>query len=90
MCIRDSQVTSKDVIHNFAIVPMRIQQDCIPGKEIPMWFRPTRKLSTYVVCAQLCGEKHADMKGSMEVIDTKEYYEWAKTRSDDALAKSQR
>jgi len=46
----------EDVIHNYAIVPMRIQQDAIPGKDIPMWFKPTRKLETYVVCAQLCGE----------------------------------
>ncbi|MBK1831695.1 cytochrome c oxidase subunit II [Verrucomicrobiaceae bacterium R5-34] len=84
------QVTSKDVIHNFAIVPMRIQQDCIPGKEIPMWFKPVKELETYVVCAQLCGEKHADMKGSMEVINAKEYYEWAKKRSDEELAKKQK
>ena len=86
---RDSilQVTSKDVIHNFAIVPMRIQQDCIPGKEIPMWFKPTREMETYVVCAQLCGESHANMKGSMEVISAKEYYSWAKSRSDEELAK---
>jgi len=84
------QVSSKDVIHNFAIVPMRIQQDCIPGKEIPMWFKPVKELETYVVCAQLCGEKHADMKGSMEVINAKEYYEWAKTRSDEELAKKKK
>ncbi|MCP5537040.1 MAG: cytochrome c oxidase subunit II [Akkermansiaceae bacterium] len=81
------QVTSKDVIHNFAIVPMRIQQDCIPGKEIPMWFKPVEKMETYVVCAQLCGEAHANMKGSMEVIDAKEYYDWAKSRSDEELAR---
>ncbi len=89
---RDSilQVTSKDVIHNFAIVPMRIQQDCIPGKEIPMWFRPTREMETYVVCAQLCGEAHANMKGSMEVISASEYYKWATSRSDEELAKKQK
>ena len=84
------QVTSKDVIHNFAIVPMRIQQDCIPGKEIPMWFRPVKEMRTFVVCAQLCGDKHADMKGVMEVINADEYYKWAETRSNDALAKNQR
>lgn len=89
---RDSilQVTSLDVIHNFAIVPMRIQQDCIPGKEIPMWFKPTEKMETYVVCAQLCGEAHANMKGALEVIDAKEYYEWAKKRSDEELAKKKK
>jgi len=84
------QVSSKDVIHNFAIVPMRIQQDCIPGKEIPMWFKPTEKLETYVVCAQLCGEGHANMRGSMEVIDANEYYDWAKSRSDEELAKNRK
>ena len=84
------QVSSKDVIHNFAIVPMRIQQDCIPGSEIPMWFRPVEKIETFVVCAQLCGEAHANMKGSMEVIDANEYFEWAKSRSDEELAKKRK
>ena len=83
------QVTSKDVIHNFAIVPLRIQQDCIPGKEIPMWFRPTKEMETYIVCGQLCGEAHANMKGSMEVIKNDEYNAWIKTRSDEELAKKQ-
>ena len=84
------QVTSKDVIHNFAIVPMRIQQDCIPGKEVPMWFKPIKEMETYVVCAQLCGESHANMKGNMEVINADEYYAWAKSRSDEELAKKKK
>ena len=84
------QVTSLDVIHNFAIVPMRIQQDCIPGKEIPMWFKPVEELETFVVCAQLCGESHAAMKGTMEVISEKEYYAWAKKRSEEELAKKKK
>jgi len=48
------------------------------------------KIETFVVCAQLCGEAHANMKGSMEVIDAKEYYEWAKSRSDEELAKKRK
>lgn len=83
------QVTSKDVIHNFAIVPHRIQQDCIPGKEIPMWFRPTKEMETFVICAQLCGEAHANMKGSLEIINSEEYNKWAKIRSNEELAKKQ-
>lgn len=78
-------ITTKDVIHNYAIVPMRIQQDAIPGKEIPMWFTPTKTLETYVVCGQLCGEGHGNMKGSMEVVATKAYDDWAKGQSDSAL-----
>jgi cytochrome c oxidase subunit 2 len=78
-------ITSNDVIHNYAIVPMRIQQDAIPGREIPMWFTPTKALETSVVCAQLCGEKHGDMVGQMEVIEDKAFRKWFDTESETAL-----
>lgn len=78
-------IGTKDVIHNYAIVPMRVQQDAIPGKEIPMWFTPTKPMETYVVCAQLCGEGHANMIGTMEVIPQADYDDWAKTQSETAL-----
>lgn len=82
-------ICSKDVIHNYSIVPMRIQQDAIPGKEIPMWFTPIKKLETYVVCGQLCGEGHGSMVGTMEVIDATEYTTWAKGLSDAAIKANQ-
>lgn len=78
-------ITTKDVIHNYSIVPMRIQQDAIPGKEIPMWFTPVKALETYVVCGQLCGEGHGNMKGSMEVVPQKAYDDWAKGQTESAL-----
>ncbi|MFQ5568831.1 MAG: cytochrome c oxidase subunit II [Rhodothermales bacterium] len=34
-------LTSKDVIHSFALPSMRIKQDAIPGLAIPIWFEPT-------------------------------------------------
>ena len=77
-------ICSKDVIHNYAIVPMRIQQDAIPGKEIPMWFTPIKTLETSVVCAQLCGEGHGNMVGTLEVIEAADYATWAKGQSDAA------
>ena len=78
-------ITSNDVIHGYAIVPMRIQQDAIPGREIPMWFTPTKEMETYVVCAQLCGDGHARMAGNMEVISASAFSEWAKQQSDSSL-----
>lgn len=33
------RLTSKDVIHSFAIPTARVKQDAIPGMEIPIWFR---------------------------------------------------
>jgi len=82
-------IGTKDVIHNYAIVPMRIQQDAIPGREIPMWFTPVKTMETYVICAQLCGEGHANMIGSMEVVEQKSFDEWAKTQSESALEAQQ-
>jgi cytochrome c oxidase subunit II len=78
-------ISTKDVIHNYAIVPMRVQQDAIPGKEIAMWFTPVKPMETYVVCAQLCGDKHGDMVGIMEVVPGEEYTTWAETQSKTAL-----
>ncbi len=77
-------ITSNDVIHNYAIVPMRIQQDAIPGKEIPMWFTPIKTLETSVVCAQLCGEGHGNMVGQMEVVEQKEFDKWFAEQSAEA------
>lgn len=82
-------VGSKDVIHNFAIKPMRIQQDAIPGKEIAMWFTPTQIMETYVICAQLCGENHANMIGSMEIIAPTDYQAWFDAQSATALEANQ-
>jgi cytochrome c oxidase subunit II len=81
-------VGSKDVIHNYHIVPMRIQQDAIPGREIPMWFTPIDTLETYVVCGQLCGENHGGMVGTLEVVEAAEYDTWFTAQSEEALKAS--
>jgi cytochrome c oxidase subunit 2 len=83
-------IGTKDVIHNYAIVPMRIQQDAIPGREIPMWFTPVSTVETYVVCAQLCGEGHANMVGTLEVIPKQQYDTWAHSQSESALKVNQK
>lgn len=64
---------------------MRVQQDAIPGRQIPMWFTPTQTLETYVVCAQLCGEGHGNMVGSMEVLPKDQYDLFFKIQSESAL-----
>jgi cytochrome c oxidase subunit 2 len=74
-------ITSTDVIHNYHIVPMRIQQDAIPGREIPMWFTPVKTLETFVVCGQLCGENHGNMIGTMEVVAAEDYNTWFEDQS---------
>ncbi len=74
------EVTSKDVIHNFALPHMRAAQDAIPGTIIPLWFKPI-KIGTYeIVCGQLCGLGHYGMKGSLVVDSPEDYQAWLKER----------
>src|ERR1043166_2953853 len=34
------QLSSKDVIHSFGLIEMRVKQDAIPGMTMPVWFIP--------------------------------------------------
>ena len=76
------ELSSKDVIHNFALPHMRMAQDAIPGQLIPMWFKPIKKGSYEVICGQLCGLGHYSMKGMLVVDDPAEYQAWLKERAE--------
>jgi cytochrome c oxidase subunit 2 len=69
-------VMSKDVIHDFCIPNMREAQDAIPGSIIPMWFIPIKEGTYDVVCAQLCGNNHSLMKGTLVVESEEKYKKW--------------
>jgi cytochrome c oxidase subunit 2 len=76
------ELSSKDVIHNFALVSMRIAQDAIPGSLIPMWFKPIKTGTYEVICGQLCGLGHYGMKGTLVVDEPAEYQAWLKERAE--------
>jgi cytochrome c oxidase subunit II len=76
------ELSSKDVIHNFALPHMRIAQDAIPGQLIPMWFKPIKTGSYEVICGQLCGLGHWSMKGMVVVDEPAEYQAWLKERAE--------
>ena len=75
-------VSSKDVIHNFALPNLRIAQDAIPGQIIPMWFKPVKTGSYDIVCGQLCGLGHYAMKGTLVVDTPEDYQAWLKERAE--------
>jgi cytochrome c oxidase subunit 2 len=76
------ELSSKDVIHNFALPHMRIAQDAIPGQVIPMWFKAIKTGSYEVICGQLCGLGHYGMKGMLVVDNPTEYQAWLKERAE--------
>lgn len=65
-------ISSKDVIHSFKIIAMRVTQDAIPGMRIPIHFTPTKVGRYQINCAQLCGQGHANMSRGMLIVETQE------------------
>lgn len=78
-------VTSKDVIHNLALMPMRAAQDATPGVNGHLWFTPTKTGEWDIICGQLCGAGHSGMKARLIVLPQKEYDEFLKEGSEAAL-----
>ena len=76
------ELSSKDVIHNFALPHMRSAQDATPGQIIPMWFKPIKTGTFEIVCGQLCGLGHYSMKGTLVVDEPAEYQAWLKERAE--------
>ena len=74
-------ISSKDVIHNYAIPNMRVSQDAIPGASVPAWFTPTRVGEFEIVCAQLCGLGHYSMKGLLVVDKSEDFEGWLKEKA---------
>jgi len=80
-------ISSKDVIHSFKIIAMRITQDAIPGMRIPVWFRPTRLGHYQINCAQLCGNSHFAMSGGMVIVESEEdFNKWLASKTGAATS----
>ena len=84
-------LSSKDVIHSFALPEMRVKQDAVPGMEIPIYFTPTMTTKDFlnmlkgtareglgyeIACAQLCGNSHYRMRGFVTVESEEEFDAW--------------
>jgi cytochrome c oxidase subunit 2 len=68
-------ISSKDVIHSFKVIALRVTQDAIPGMRIPIWFRPTQEGRYQINCAQLCGNGHSGMTGGFLVVESQDAYD---------------
>ena len=69
-------LSSKDVIHSFGLVEMRVKQDAIPGMDIPVWFVPNRVGDYELACSQLCGLGHYRMRGFVSVKTDADFKTW--------------
>jgi cytochrome c oxidase subunit 2 len=60
---------------------MRVTQDAIPGMVIPAHFTPQKVGKYVIICAQLCGSGHANMRGDFEVVGQEEFDKWYAEKS---------
>jgi cytochrome c oxidase subunit 2 len=67
---------SKDVGHSLFIPQVRLQQDFVPGLIIPVHFTATGVTKTEIVCTQLCGLGHYNMRAYLEVLSKADYAKW--------------
>lgn len=68
-------ISSRDVIHSFKLIAMRVCQDAVPGMRIPIWFRPTQEGRYQINCAQLCGNGHSGMAGGFLIVESQEAFD---------------
>lgn len=71
-------IRSQDVIHNFFVRELRLQQDAVPGMIVPLHFTPDRIGRYYIVCTQLCGMGHNQMHSFLDVVSDADYQQFLK------------
>ena len=67
---------SLDVVHNFYVPEFRAKMDFLPGMVTYFWFTPIRTGAFDVLCAELCGVGHSQMRGKVIVDEEKNYHAW--------------
>jgi len=69
---------SKDLGHSFYVPELRVQQDFVPGLDLSLHFTATKIGKYEIVCTQLCGLGHYNMKAYLEVMSQADYDAWLK------------
>ena len=77
---------SHDVLHDFYVPPFRARMNIVPGMETSFWFTPTKVGRYEIMCAQLCGVGHPNMRGFVVVEDEPRFQTWLKAQPTFATA----
>ena len=75
---------SEDVLHSLFLPDMRVKQDAVPGMDITVWFEATAAGAYPIGCAELCGNLHTTMGGTLNVYEAADFEAWVASRSADA------
>jgi cytochrome c oxidase subunit 2 len=69
---------AKDVSHSFYVPALRIHQDFVPGLDLQIHFTATKVGRYEIVCSQLCGLGHYNMKAYLSVMSQQDFDNWLK------------
>jgi cytochrome c oxidase subunit II len=72
---------SKDVGHSFFVPELRVQQDFVPGLDLSIHFTATKVGRYEIVCTQLCGLGHYNMKAYLSVLSQEDFDNWLKKQA---------
>jgi cytochrome c oxidase subunit 2 len=67
---------SIDVLHNSYVPEFRAKMDMVPGMVTYFWLTPTRTGTFEILCFELCGLGHSDMRGVVVVDEESDYQAW--------------
>ena len=74
---------AKDVGHSFYVRELRIQQDFVPGLDLSVHFTATTTGKYEIVCTQLCGLGHYNMKAYLNVMSQEDFDHWMKQKASE-------
>jgi len=74
---------AKDVGHSFYVRELRIQQDFVPGLDLSVHFTATKVGKYEIVCTQLCGLGHYNMKAYLNVLSQEDFDAWMKQKASE-------
>jgi len=74
---------AKDVGHSFYVRELRIQQDFVPGLDLSVHFTATKPGKYEIVCTQLCGLGHYNMKAYLNVMTQEDFDSWMKQKASE-------
>lgn len=72
---------AKDVSHSFYVPALRIHQDFVPGLDLSLHFTATKVGKYEIVCSQLCGLGHYNMRAYLEVMSRQDFDDWLKKQA---------
>jgi cytochrome c oxidase subunit 2 len=67
---------SDDVLHDFYVPQFRGRMNIVPGMVTSFWFTPTKAGRYEVMCAQLCGVGHYNMRAYVVVEEEAAFRTW--------------